>query len=176
VSIALLGLFLLPANHLESIQFPPMDKQARKTLHELAGKFKIKSQSTGSGDQRRPVLYRTKRTARYSENRFDDAEAHVNEAAARIGRKYFPRLDTKGKGQARAGGGGGGGRGGFGAVRYRDGEIAGASVPELGQENKGRAMLEKMGWAKGMALGSLDNKGILEPVVQVVKTSKAGLG
>ncbi|KAK0611102.1 hypothetical protein B0T14DRAFT_500265 [Immersiella caudata] len=159
----------------ETIQFPPMDKQARKTLHELAGKFKIKSQSTGSGDQRRPVLYRTKRTARYSEDRFDDAEAHVNEAAARIGRKYFPRLDTKGKGQTR-GGGGGAGRGGFGAVRYRDGEIAGASVPELGQENKGRAMLEKMGWAKGMGLGSLDNKGILEPVVQVVKTSKAGLG
>ncbi|KAK0648828.1 hypothetical protein B0T16DRAFT_326199 [Cercophora newfieldiana] len=158
----------------ETIQFPPMDKEARKTLHELAGKFKIKSQSTGSGDQRRPVLFRTKRTVKYSENRFDDAEAHVNEAAARIGRKYFHRLDAKGKGQAR--GGGGGGRGGFGALRYRDGEIAGASVPELGQENKGRTMLEKTGWAKGMGLGSLDNKGILEPVVQVIKTSKAGLG
>jgi hypothetical protein len=37
-------------------------------------------------------------------------------------------------------------------------------------------MLEKMGWTKGMALGAADNKGILVPVVQVVKRSKAGLG
>lgn len=52
----------------------------------------------------------------------------------------------------------------------------GASVPELGQENKGRNMLEKMGWSKGMSLGALDNNGILEPVAQVMKRSKAGLG
>jgi len=62
------------------------------------------------------------------------------------------------------------------AVTYREGEIVAGSVPELGQENKGRAMLEKMGWTKGMGLGTLDNKGILEPVKQVVKRSKAGLG
>jgi len=152
-----------------------MDKQARKILHELANKFKIKSQSTGSGDQRRPVLFRTKRTVRYSENRFEDAEGHINEAAARIGRKYFHRLDAKGKGQPRSGGGGGR-SGGSSAVTLREGEIAGASIPELGQENKGRAMLEKMGWAKGMSLGTLENQGILEPVVQVMKRSKAGLG
>lgn len=58
----------------------------------------------------------------------------------------------------------------------REGEIVGASVPELGQANKGRAMLEKMGWSKGMGLGTLENKGILEPVAQVMKRSKAGLG
>jgi hypothetical protein len=151
-----------------------MDKQARKTLHELATKFNIKSKSTGGGDQRRPVLFRTKRTVRYPENRYEDAEAHVEKAAARISRGYFHRLDAKGKGPPRAAGGGRGA--GHGALRYRDGEIAGGSVPELGQDNKGRTMLEKMGWAKGMGLGSLDNKGILEPVAQVVKTSKAGLG
>ncbi len=149
-----------------------MDKEARKILHELANKFKIKSQSTGNGDQRRPVLYRTKRTVRYAETRSGDAVIHVNEAAMRIRRKYFHRIDAKGRPSPKPSGA----RSGVKAVTYRDGEIAGASIPELGQENKGHAMLEKMGWTKGMALGATENKGILQPVVQVVKRSKAGLG
>jgi len=60
--------------------------------------------------------------------------------------------------------------------RFRDGEIVGAAAPELGTENKGRQMLEKMGWSSGTALGALNNKGILQPVATVIKTSKAGLG
>ncbi|KAK3950202.1 hypothetical protein QBC32DRAFT_347161 [Pseudoneurospora amorphoporcata] len=160
----------------ESLQFPPMDKQARKVLHELANKFKIKSQSTGKGDQRRPILYRTKATLRYKEHRIEEVVAHVDQAAVRINRKYFHRLDAKGKPSYKCPSGGGGGRSGHKAVTVREGEIVGASAPELSQENKGRAMLEKMGWSKGMGLGSLDNKGILEPVKQIVKRSKAGLG
>ena len=142
-----------------------MDKSARKILHELANKFNVKSHSTGSGEQRRPILHRTKRTLSYDEEDFEVA-------TARVGRKYFPRLDMSGKApQTRAVG-----RAGHSAVTYRDGEVVGASAPELGQENKGRAMLEKMGWSTGMALGSMDNKGILQPVAHVVKRTKAGLG
>ena len=59
---------------------------------------------------------------------------------------------------------------------YRDGDIVGEGLPELGQENRGRNMLEKMGWSSGTALGALENKGILHPVAQVVKRTKAGLG
>ncbi|KAK3384735.1 hypothetical protein B0H63DRAFT_471410 [Podospora didyma] len=158
----------------ESIQFPPMDKQARRILHELANKFNIKSQSTGSGDNRRPVLYRTKRTAKYATARIMEATIHVEEATVRINRKYFPRIDTKG-GRSLPREPGSGGRGGK-AATYREGEIVGASAPQLGQENKGHAMLEKMGWSKGMGLGANENKGILEPVSQVIKRSKAGLG
>jgi hypothetical protein len=66
--------------------------------------------------------------------------------------------------------------GGSAGIHYRDGDVVGAAAPELGAENKGRAMLEKMGWSTGTALGALNNKGILQPVVHVVKTSKAGLG
>jgi hypothetical protein len=33
-----------------------------------------------------------------------------------------------------------------------------------------------MGWSTGTALGALNNKGILQPVLHVVKTTKAGLG
>ncbi|KAL1881384.1 hypothetical protein VTK73DRAFT_4391 [Phialemonium thermophilum] len=149
-----------------SLQLPPMDKSARKILHELANKFKVKSQSTGSGDQRRPTLYRTKYTLSFTEHYFEMA-------TSRIGRRYFPRLDSKGRGSGRRGPGR---EGNSSALTYRDGEVVGASAPELGQDNKGRAILEKMGWSSGMGLGAMDNKGILQPVAQVVKRTKAGLG
>ena len=127
-----------------------MDASARKIIHELANKFNIKSKSAGHGETRRPSLYRTKRTARYSEPSFE-------QVFARAGRRYFPRLDQKGK-TPRGGGGGGMGRPGRGinhaAFTLKDGEVVGGSAPELDQANKGRAMLEKMGWSTGMALGS----------------------
>ncbi|KAM9883967.1 G-patch domain-containing protein [Verticillium dahliae] len=162
--------FLKNTDHFElkSLALPPMDNHARKVLHELANKFNIKSKSTGSGDQRRPTLYRTARTLQYSADNFD-------QAIGRVGRKYFPRKDLGSRwsgvrGSVRRGGGGQPDTG------YRDGEVVGGSAPELGQENRGRAMLEKMGWSTGTALGSMDNKGILQPVEQKVKRGKAGLG
>jgi hypothetical protein len=35
--------------------------------------------------------------------------------------------------------------------------------------------MQKMGWSKGMSLGAVDNKGILQPIAHTVKTTKAGL-
>lgn len=165
---------------MDRLDFPPLDKHARKVLHELANKFNVKSQSTGKGDQRRPVLYRTSRTVRYTSTTIGDATGHVEQAAMRIHRKYFHRVD-KAQGAATPRGGMMGSAAnrsvtGHKALTFRDGEIVGASVPELSQENKGRTMLEKMGWSKGMSLGAFDNQGILEPVTQVMKRSKAGLG
>lgn len=130
-----------------------MDASARKIIHELANKFNIKSKSAGHGETRRPSLYRTKRTIRYSEPSFE-------QVFARAGRRYFPRLDQRGKAPRGGGGGGGagGGRSGRGinhaAFTLKDGEVVGGGAPELDQANKGRAMLEKMGWSTGMALGS----------------------
>ncbi|KAK3305476.1 uncharacterized protein B0T15DRAFT_398359 [Chaetomium strumarium] len=168
-----LTLFLLSSA--PRLDFPPLDKHARKVIHELASRFNIKSQSTGKGDNRWPVLYRTNRTVRYDSTQVEDVTTNVDQAALRIHRKYFHRVDVKGK-RTEAPKATSGARSGHKAVTLREGEIVGASVPELGQENKGRTMLEKMGWSKGMGLGALDNKGILEPVAQVVKRSKAGLG
>ncbi|KAL8405048.1 hypothetical protein RB594_009800 [Gaeumannomyces avenae] len=153
---------------------PPMDPSARKIVHEIALGLHVKSKSTGKGVQRRPVLHRTKATPAYSE----DA---IEKAFSRVHRRFFHRADKQrksGRGGGGGGGGSGGGRsaGGFGAVGCRDGEVVGGSAPELGETNKGRTMLEKMGWSKGMGLGALDNKGILEPVAHVMKVSKAGLG
>lgn len=143
-----------------------MDKHARKMVHDLANKFSVKSKSAGKGDNRRPILTRTKRTLEFTESTFDMA---VN----RINRRYFPRLSSKGKGPTR---GGAPMRSNTEAASYRDGEIVGGTAPELGTENRGRNMLEKMGWSTGTALGTKDNQGILQPVTHAMKRSKAGLG
>ncbi|KAG5927473.1 hypothetical protein E4U42_002207 [Claviceps africana] len=152
----------------EIITFPPMDLHARKTLHELANTFNIKSKSVGKAEQRRPSLYRTTRTVPYSKTTFDRAVGKVH-------RKFLPRSDKKGKSkppskkQNRSGAS-------KTATNYQEGEIVGAAAPELGIGNRGRAMLEKMGWSCGTALGAEDNKGILQPVSLAMKRSKAGLG
>ncbi|KAG5952622.1 hypothetical protein E4U53_000370 [Claviceps sorghi] len=152
----------------EIIIFPPMDLHARKTVHELANTFNIKSKSVGKAEQRRPSLYRTTRTVSYSEATFDRAVRQVR-------RKFLPRADKKGKSkplskkQNRS-------SASKTAANYQEGEIVGAAAPELGIGNRGRAMLEKMGWSLGTALGAEDNKGILQPVSLAMKRSKAGLG
>lgn len=148
-----------------------MDSNAREAIHEICRRLSIKSKSTGAGNQRRPILNRTKRTGMYH-------EAFFEAAFARSSRKYFHRLDVN---TPRGGRGGGAtkpnGRGiSRAAFEYKDGEVVGGSAPELGINNKGRALMEKMGWSAGMALGATDNLGILQPVAHVVKRTKAGLG
>lgn len=141
-----------------------MDPCARKIIHEIAHAFNITSKSTGSGDQRRPTLSRTKATFTYN-------ESHFQSIFARFRRRYLPRLDGN-----RDNAGGAGRRGNSGAATVRHGEIVGGSAPEIGQTNKGRTMLEKMGWSRGMALGAMDNQGMTQPIEHVVIRSKAGLG
>ncbi|KAF2144701.1 uncharacterized protein K452DRAFT_245768 [Aplosporella prunicola CBS 121167] len=153
----------------QSRPFPPMDTRDRAIVHQLGNAFNLKSKSVGAGKSRFTTLIKTSRTVEYE-------EAIFAQVASRYERRFVPRMDksaAKGKRNA-AGGGGGGGRNA--AVSYRDGDVVGASAPELGVENKGRAMLEKMGWSSGTALGALNNKGILQPVTHIVKTTKAGLG
>ena len=147
-----------------------MDQRDRKTVHEIAHVFNLRSKSVGSGRNRFPVLYKTSRTTRYSEDTVIDIDARLGQ------RRFFPRMDRKGKRGPPVGRKGGGGGFAGAAVSYRDGEVVGAAAPELGIENKGRAMLEKMGWSTGTALGALNNKGITQPIAHTVKTTRAGLG
>jgi len=144
-----------------------MGANQRKVLHEVANWFKIKSKSTGSGDQRRPVLHRTRNTVKF-------AEPHFEQAMALMQRRNMQRSGRPfGSGPR---GGAGGGRVDHAAVTVRDGEVVGGSAPEIGSANKGRRLLEKMGWSNGDALGAMDNKGRTEPIEHIVKRSKAGLG
>ena len=57
----------------------------------------------------------------------------------------------------------------------KNGEIVGAGAAEIGQDNFGHKLMEKMGWSKGMALGK-EGEGRLIPVEQVVRIGTTGLG
>ncbi|KAL9634143.1 MAG: hypothetical protein Q9164_004270 [Protoblastenia rupestris] len=146
----------------EELVLPPMDANARKIVHDICHKLALKSQSRGSGNARHPIVYKTSRTQGFEEVAF-----------ASIYRKFLPR---PGKAQKKTTHTVRGQGGALAGVSYQDGEIVGATAPELGQENRGRAMLEKMGWSIGTALGASNNKGIPVPVAQIVKTTRAGLG
>lgn len=149
-----------------------MTKNRRKTIHELANKVNLKSQSRGNGMDRFPVLIKTARTSQYTRKTISQVDNLFG------GRKFSRRLfqswssDTSKPSKPKRAGGGGVTAG----VTYTDGEVVGASAPEIGAGNRGRAMLEKMGWSSGTALGASNNKGILQPVTHVVKNSRAGLG
>ncbi|PHH58537.1 hypothetical protein CDD81_5434 [Ophiocordyceps australis] len=148
------------------LPFPPMDPQARRTVHELAGRFKIKSKSKGHADQRQPTLYRTRKTLAYVESTFNQAMACIGQRHVRRPAVKNRKRDNRQLGQNHN----------KGAASYKEGDIVGGRAPELGAHNRGRAILEKMGWSSGTALGAMHNKGILQPVTQAVKRSKAGLG
>lgn len=145
-----------------------MTKQRRKLVHELANTLNLKSQSRGDGLARFPILHKTARTSGYTNKTISKVDHLLS--GRKLNRRLFknwgsdaPKSKTK-RGNAGA------------AVSYMDGEVVGASAPEIGAENRGRAMLEKMGWSTGTALGATNNKGILLPVAHVVKNSRAGLG
>lgn len=147
-----------------------MDKRDRKVIHEIASSFGLKSLSKGSGRSRFTTLQKTSKTIDFDNDLFIRIRGRVE-------RRFYPRMDRKSaptKGPARRSGGGSGTvKADFG---YKHGEVVGGTAPELAADNRGRAMLEKMGWTNGNALGSVNNKGILQPIAHVVRNSRAGLG
>lgn len=140
-----------------------MTKQDRKTVHNLAGKFNLKSKSVGKGNSRFTTIIKTNRSANFE---------HDEEAVDSILRngKFLKRMDKSAAQHMlskRASGAGAQGK-------LRDGMVVGESASELSADNKGRLMLEKMGYKTGMTLG-VGGRGIAEPVMAVMKTGKAGL-
>lgn len=146
-----------------------MGHKDRKVVHEIANILGLKSKSIGKGINRFPMLYKTTKLTSLNSTALDTIISRLGSG------RYIPRRE---KGRASGPNVSRRGFGGFNnaSVSYHDGEIVGAAAPELGQDNKGRAMLEKMGWSTGTALGALNNKGIMKPVAHVIKTTKAGLG
>ncbi|XHG09166.1 hypothetical protein AWENTII_012245 [Aspergillus wentii] len=156
-------IFLLSPKN--SLSLPPMTKQLRKLVHDLANSLALKSQSRGKGSSRFPILYKTSRTPNYTTKTISQVDRTLSKGkfGYRTNQSSQKNSTKARRGRPDA------------SVSYMDGDIVGASAPEIGAENKGRAMLEKMGWSMGTALGAT-NKGILLPVAHVVKNSKAGLG
>lgn len=54
--------------------------------------------------------------------------------------------------------------------------VVGGSAPALSETNKGRQMLEKMGYKAGSSLGAGGETGIIEPICGVLRPRGAGLG
>lgn len=148
-----------------------MKKHHRRVVHELANALALKSVSRGQGNARYPVLYKTVRTPNFNGKhsvQLDKilAQPRFNRQSGRMSaganfREKEPKNNRRRPNMS---------------ASYVEGEVVGGSAPEIGANNKGRAMLEKMGWSSGTALGALNNKGILQPVSQVVKNTRAGLG
>ncbi|CRG83258.1 Protein SQS1 [Talaromyces islandicus] len=154
----------------DTLDLPPMDKKQRRVVHELANAVSLKSQSRGKGSTRYPVMYKTARTPNFNGKHSVKLDKILSQSRfVKIGNmrpRNYDKEPKKGKNIQRS-------KGDFG---YTEGDVVGGSAPEIGANNKGRAMLEKMGWSSGTALGALNNKGILQPVTQVMKNSRAGLG
>jgi hypothetical protein len=153
--------------------FPPMDKDDRKSLHEIASVLNLKSKSVGAGKNRAPVLYKTNRTADYT-------DAMFNRVTAASNRGFLKNSSFKGK---KPKGGavpkfqrGGKGRGAdTSSTGLKHGDVVGGGAKEIGRENFGHRLMEKMGWQKGTALGK-EGSGMLTPVEQVMRTGRSGLG
>ncbi|KAL4778083.1 hypothetical protein BJX76DRAFT_167140 [Aspergillus varians] len=158
-------LFLLSPKN--SLSLPPMTKHRRMLIHDMAHALRLTSQSRGRGSSRFPVLSKTSRTPKYTHGTISQMDRVFSKE--RFSPRALKAWDKTSGQSAKT-------KSGHGNVSYMDGDVVGASAPEIGAENKGRAMLEKMGWSTGTALGATNNKGILLPVAQVVKNSKAGLG
>ncbi|OGM39765.1 putative R3H and G-patch domain protein [Aspergillus bombycis] len=160
-------IFLLSSR--TSLALPPMAKYRRKLIHDLANALSLNSQSRGKGSSRFPILHKNSRTPRHTQKTisFIDqlfSKGRFNHAATKSWDQKIAKSAKPPRGRPDS------------SVSYMDGDIVGASAPEIGAGNKGRAILERMGWSMGTALGATNNKGILLPVAHVVKNSKAGLG
>jgi hypothetical protein len=159
---------------IDAVALAPMAADMRASVHRLARALNLKSHSQGKADGRFPILTKTPQSRHYTMNNIWEIDALLNQ------RKFFPRAagSFKTAKQPRAGpkARGGGGCGVLAGVSYMDGEVVGASAPEIGADNRGRAMLEKMGWSSGMGIGKVGNKGSTEVIKHVVKNTKAGLG
>jgi len=148
-----------------------MESHRRATVHQVASFFNLSSRSRGDGHNRFTVLSKTSRTFTFTDSEFDMAiqkRGFLKRLRGPLQSQGGTRPSTRGATVRH-------GARNHPQTGYRDGETVGARAPELGPENKGHALLSKMGWSKGMGLGALDNKGILQPIPHTVKTNKAGL-
>lgn len=155
----------------QSLALPPMDAHHRAIIHQASRYFDLTSRSRGDGLNRFTVLSKTSRTRTWTDDEFDaviQRKGFIKRLKAPLrhqGCTHSNKSDMLRNGGARV----------RTRTGYRDGEMVGANAPELGPENKGHVLMMKMGWSKGMGLGALDNKGILQPISHTVKTNKAGL-
>ncbi|KAJ7057672.1 hypothetical protein C8F01DRAFT_1060646 [Mycena amicta] len=153
-----------------SMSLPPTDKATRKSVHELATVFGLKSVSKGKGEARYTTLSKTTKTGM----RVD--EKKVAWMCRRGGARGTSFVAV-----SEGGGSGGGARAkGKGRAipvmpRQRDGDEVGKAAPKIGESNIGFKMLASMGWSEGQRIGAAAD-GLHVPLMAVIKNTKLGLG
>ncbi|CAI5756143.1 unnamed protein product [Candida verbasci] len=149
----------------QSMSFPTLDTHAHKTIKKMADCYHMSVHKCGAQGVRKYLkIVKTKATFKYLPN-------YPNVDKILRGRPIFHRIDKKpdpknGKTKdyiTKSN-----------KAKFKEGDIVGAEAPELDSNNLGRQMLEKLGWTKGQGLGT-DNRGINEPILAKVKTSKLGI-
>ncbi|TID29971.1 hypothetical protein CANINC_001482 [Pichia inconspicua] len=161
----------------ESLRFPPMDPHVHIVLKSVSEAFGFPSKKIGKGSKQ----YVEVRKAHKNKSRHPDWNRIDRLAKKRsICFRMDVSLSREEKRELKRIKGGDAeveklrnkGRGNF---SYKEGEIVGATAKEIDSESIGRKLLEKMGWRTGESLGPDSNKGIIEPIKVVVKTSKRGI-
>lgn len=162
---------------IEQLPMPVMEKPIRRAAHMIAQIYGLTSSSQGTGKRRYITFYKTARCT------VPDAD-FVEEALFRARRslgfnsKFRDTLppDPSRRGEKQQKGKQVKGRSGQDGSRLRDGDLVGADAPEIAMQNKGRQMLEKLGWLRGTGLGAAGNEGMNIPLFATIKISKVGLG
>lgn len=147
----------------DRISFPPLDPHGSKTVAKFAQHYNMKPSKFGNGNHVQVVAQKTKKTIRGFPN------YNLIDQLSRQ-RPVFMRIDVSrprepGSGPRRT------------KVMFdtTEGQVIGKDAPEIGRDNVGRRILEKLGWSNGEGLGAHGNKGISEPLMATVKKSKSGL-
>jgi R3H domain/G-patch domain len=143
-----------------SYALPPMNRFARKNVHLLARAYNFGSKSQGSGKMRYTTLFKTSKTSTMTLN-----EHKINgilKRASQVGpsERSGARWDSTSSSRA--------------VKKHKDGDVVGGDAKEIASDNRGRVMLEKLGWRSGMGLGA-EGMGMKVPVFAVVKAGKSGL-
>ncbi|KII92217.1 hypothetical protein PLICRDRAFT_133640 [Plicaturopsis crispa FD-325 SS-3] len=148
--------FLADIGGRQTMALPPMEKEARRNVHELAMAFGLKSESKGNGATRYTTLKKKTRSG----------VAINHQKIAKILRKTggggFSGPDMKGKGKVVM-------------PRHKDGDEVGKAAPKIGDTNVGFKMLASMGWTDGQRIG-VTGPGLDVPITAVIKNTKLGLG
>lgn len=153
----------------QSLSFPTLDTHGHKTIQKLADCYHMSVIKSGKQGIRKYLkIVKNKSTFKYYPN------YEIIDKILR-GRPIFHRIDQKPSHSKKNEKKSNRGNSSSSKTRFKEGDIVGAEAPEIDSSNLGRQMLEKLGWIQGQGLGIEGNKGINEPILAKVKTSKTGI-
>ncbi|SCU90110.1 LADA_0F01882g1_1 [Lachancea dasiensis] len=156
--------FFLAGNRV-SMSFPPLDPHGNKTVASFAEAYNMKGRKVGKSGKTHVMVEKVKKTKWALPN-----YNYISQLLRR--RPIFMRIDVRKPREDRFPSEKSSEKAKF---HVKEGEIVGEDAPEIGTDNIGRRMLEKLGWSSGQGLGAQGNQGISEPIFAKVKNTKSGL-